>query len=146
YIGQWSIASLTFPTTARAINKLVDEYPSVPLLRNDPDDIVLHPKARRSSYFIYPAFLAAGLLTLLLSFALGRFMLRPSLAEEPRLRPLFLAAFFSMACQVYTVSLSVLNIATPRYLMAIFPVICLVAVFAVLCFWQCIPSTRAVKP
>jgi hypothetical protein len=146
YIGQWSIASLTFPTTARAINKVVDEYPTVPLLRNDPDDIVLHPKARRSSYIIYPAFLAAGLLTLLLTLALGPFLLRPSLAEEPRLRPLFLAAFFSMACQIYTMSVSVLNLATPRYLMAVFPVICLVAVFAVLYIWRCIPSTRAVKP
>lgn len=142
YVGQWSIASLTFPSTARAVNKLVDEYPKVPLLRNDPDDIVLHPKARLSSYFIYPAFLAAGLLTLLLTLALGPFLLRPSLAEEPRLQPLFLAAFFSLACQVYTIILSFLNIATARYLMAIFPVICLVAMFAVLYIWRCISSAR----
>jgi hypothetical protein len=142
YVGQWSIASLTFPSTARAVNKLVDDYPAVPLLRNDPENIVLHPKARWSSYFIYPAFLVVGLLTLLLTLALGPFLLQPSLAEEPRLRPLFLAAFFSLVCQVYTVSLSFLNIATPRYLMAVFPVICLIAVFTVLYIWQRIPSTK----
>jgi hypothetical protein len=134
---------LTFPPTARAVNKLVDEYPAVPFLRNDPNNLLLHPKPHRSSYFIYPAFLLAGLLTLLLTFALSAFLLRPSLAEEPRLRPLFLAAFFSLACQAYTVSLSFLNIATPRYLMAVFPVICLLAVFAILYIWQPIPSARA---
>jgi hypothetical protein len=143
YVGQWSMASLTFPPTARAINKLVDEHPAVPLLQNDPDDIMLHPKPRSSSYFIYPAFLAAGLLTLLLALALTPFLLRPSLAEKPRLRPFFLAAFFSLMCQVYTTSLSFLNIATPRYLMALFPIICLVAIFAALSIWQHVPARPA---
>jgi hypothetical protein len=140
YVGQWSIASLTFPPTARAINMLVDGYPDVPIFHNNSDDMLLHPQPRRSSYLVYPAFLTAGVVTLLLTFVFIPFLLCSALAERPRLRAVFLAAFFSLTCQLYTLILSFVNFATPRYLMAIYPVICLAAVFILMSLAQTVRS------
>jgi hypothetical protein len=130
YFGQWSVTALNFPPAARAFNEYVDRYPDVPF-REKISLIILHPPASIKSYVIYPAFLGAGLVSLLLGIGVVVFLWKPELADRPRLHYLMLAGFFSAMCQVHTIVVSLVNVATPRFLMAVYPQLILVFIFLV---------------
>lgn len=146
YVGQWSVGSLTFPPTARAVNDYVAGYGPVPM-QERLSEIILHPPSYPSSYVIYPAFLIAGVITLMLSFALIPFLLWPALGDDPRRYFFLLAALFSVMCQGYTIFLSLIDVSTARFLMAVYPQLCLVAIFviwAILLRWA--PGIRRIDP
>ena len=131
YAGQWSVTALTFPPAARALNDYVDRYGSVPF-RNEISPITLKPSARLSSYLVYVFFLVAGNVSFLLSAVFIVFIIMPSIVTSPRLRYLMLASFFGVMCQIHTIVIALINVPTPRFLMAVFPQILLMLVFAVL--------------
>ena len=128
YVGQWSVAALNFPPAAHALNSYVDQYPAVPL-RDKVSATILHPRASLRSYIVYPAFLGAGVATFLLTSGLVVFMWRPEFAESPRGNYLMLAGLFAAMCQGHTIVVSLVNVATPRHLMAIYPQLILVFIF-----------------
>jgi hypothetical protein len=130
YLGQWSIMALKLPPTAEAINRYVASYPKVPL-DGVLGDVILRPTASVRAYFVYPAFVGVGIVTLVAGLALVAFMVRPGLGDETRAQYLMLAAFFAATCHSYTLLISFINVATPRYLMAVYPQLILVAVFLI---------------
>jgi hypothetical protein len=133
YLGQWSIMSLRLPPTAEAVNRYVASYPKVPL-DGVLGDVILRPTASVRAYFVYPAFVGAGIVTFVAGLALVVFMVRPGLGDETRAQYLMLAAFFAATCHSYTLLISFINIATPRYLMAVYPQLVLVVVFLISAF------------
>ena len=134
YIGQWSIMSLKLPPTAEAINGYVASYPKVPL-DGVLGDVILRPTASARAYFVYPAFLGAGIVTLVAGLALVAFIVCPGLGDETRAAQyLMLAAFFAATCHSYTLLISFINLSTPRYLMAVYPQLILAAVFLISAF------------
>jgi hypothetical protein len=143
YFGQWSVTALTFPPAARAFNSYVNTYPNVPL-----EDYIayltLHPPSSNKSYLIYPIFLFSGLISLVLSSGLLVFLWKSRLGERPRLRGLVLAGFFAAMCQVHTIIISFINVATPRFLMAVYPQLLLMFIFLiVVAFSRLSPTERA---
>jgi len=128
YFGQWSVTALTFPPTARAFNDYVDSYPTVPL-ENHLASLMLHPPSSSKSYLIYPTFLLLGLVSLIMSIGLSALLWKPRLAVSLRVRNLMVAGFFATMCQTHTVIISLINVATPRFLMAVYPQILLTIVF-----------------
>jgi hypothetical protein len=94
-------------------------------------DIFLRPTAFTRAYFVYPAFLGAGIITLVVGLALAGFIVRPALGDEPRAQHLMLAAFFAANCHSYTLLISFINVSTPRFLMAVYPQLVLSAVFLI---------------
>jgi hypothetical protein len=133
YLGQWSITALTFPPTAHALDRYVTNYPSVPF-EGALSPVTLHPPAHLSSYVVYPAFIVLGIATLILSAFLIPFLLNPSRSDTPGMQYLCLAAFFSAMCQVDTVFLSLVNVSTPRFLMAVYPQLGFVVIFGAMAF------------
>jgi hypothetical protein len=133
YVGQWSVASLTFPPTARAVNDYVARL-KVPF-EDLQSDITLHPPAKLSSYVVYPAFLAAGIVTLLLSIALIPFLIRPSFAHGKRRQYFLVAAFMGASCQAYTIFLCLVNVSTPRFILSYYPQLLLIGIFLALALW-----------
>lgn len=131
YVGQWSVTALTFPPAARALNDYVDQYGTVPF-RSEISPITLKPPARLSSYFVYAFFLASGVVSLLLSAVLVVFLVKPHIVTSPRLHYLMLASFFGAMCQIHTIVIALINVPTPRFLMAVFPQILLMLIFAAL--------------
>ena len=113
YFGQWSVTALTFPPAARAFNSYVNTYPNVPF-EDHIAYLTLHPPSSNKSYLIYPIFIFSGLVSLALSIGLSAFLWKPRLGEGPRFRGLVLAGFFAAMCQVYTIVISFINVATPR--------------------------------
>ena len=132
YVGQWSVTSLTFPPTARAVNDYVSHH-IVPL-EGMVSEVTLHPPAKATSYVVYPAFLAAGVITLLLSSALIPALVYPSCSGGRRQYFLY-AIFFSASCQSYTIFLSLVNVSTPRFILAFYPQLLLVVIFLILAIW-----------
>jgi hypothetical protein len=130
YFGHWSVTALTFPPAARAFSDYVDNYSKVPL-RNNIAPITLHPPASTKSYLIYPAFLFSGVVSFVLGIGLLVFIWRPTLAEKPRLNSIMIAGFFGAMCQVHTIIISLINVANPRFLMAIYPQLILMFVFLI---------------
>ena len=128
YFGQWSVTALTFPPVARSFNEYVDTYPSVPLEAHL-SSLTMRPPSSNKSYFTYPIFLCSGLVSLVLGIGLSAFLWKPRLAERPRFCYLVLAVFFAAMCQVHTITISFLNVATPRFLMAVYPQLLLMFVF-----------------
>lgn len=126
--GQWSVKALTFPPAAHAVNRYVDSVPSPPFASYF-NEIVLHPPASLSSIVVYPAFMVAGLITLLLSLVLPVFLVRPRLGDSGRGQQLMLAAFFAVSCHASMVGISMVNLSTPRFLMAIYPQLLLSGLF-----------------
>jgi hypothetical protein len=145
YVGQWSIMALKVPPIAEAVNTYVASYPKVPL-DGVLGDVMLRPTASARAYVVYPAFLAAGIVTIVAGLALVVFMVRPELGDEARGQYLMLAAFFAATCQSYTLLISFINVATPRYLMAVYPQLVLVAVFLISAFLSKSDSTRRNVP
>jgi hypothetical protein len=131
YIGQWSITALTVPSVAQVVNDYVRTYPKAPL-----DDkigaIVLHPPAALRSVVVYPAFILAGAATFLLSFALLYFLARPVRGAPGRGLHLMLACFFAAMAHVDMLLISLINVSTPRFLMAVYPAILLSGLFLLL--------------
>src|SRR5262245_1172132 len=145
YLGQWSIMALKLPPTAEAINRYVASYPNVPL-DGVLGDVILRPTASVRAYFVYPAFVGAGIVTFVAGLALVAFMVRPGLGDEARGQYLMLAAFFAATCQSYTLLISFINLSTPRYLMAVYPQLVLVAVFLISAFLCKPENTRKHAP
>jgi len=143
YLGQWSIMPLKLPPTAAAVNNYVASYPGVPL-DGLLADVFLRPTPSPRAYVVYPAFLAAGAVTLVLGLALIAFVLRPSLGDSGPGRYLMLAAFFAASCHVYTLLVSFINVSTPRFLMAVYPQLLMAALFLTLAF-LCKRSRAAVS-
>jgi len=141
YLGQWSIMVLKVPPIAAAVNSYVASYPKVPL-DGVLGDVILRPTASVRAYLVYPAFFAAGIITIVAGLALVVFMVRPELGDEARGQYLMLAAFFAATCQSYTLLTSFINVPTPRYLMAVYPQLVLVAVFLISAFLCKSQSTR----
>ncbi len=130
YVGQWFITALTFPPISRAVNAYVDSV-KVPL-EQEVSAITLHPPASLYSVVVYPAFVIAGVVTFLLSFVFIPFLFCRGAAGRARTHYLLMASFFSVMCQVYTVFMSLANVSTPRFLMAVYPQLGLVALFLIL--------------
>ncbi len=131
YLGQWSITALRFPPVARTMNAYVATHP-VPM-REALTDVILHPTPARSSLAAYPAFLIAGVATFVLGLGLIAFIVRPSMADASRPRhDLMLACFFAATAQSYTLLISLINVSTPRFLMAVYPDILLAALFSIM--------------
>jgi len=130
-IGQWSITAVKFPLTAGALNAYVAAYPKVPLEdKFNPE--LLRPTPAYRSWLVYPAFLVAGVVTLVLALVLARFLARPALGEGGRGHFLMLACFFAASAHVYTLVISTINVSTPRFLMAVYPQIVLAGIFLLL--------------
>jgi hypothetical protein len=145
YLGQWSIMVLKLPPVAQAVNSYVASYLKVPL-DGVVGDVYLRPTASVRAYAVYPAFLSAGIVTLVVGLALIVFIVRPVLGDKGRAQYLMLAAFFAVTCQSYTFLISLINASTPRFLMAVYPQLVLVAVFLVSAFLCKPESIRKIEP
>jgi hypothetical protein len=130
YVGQWSITALTFPPTARALNEYVSRHPDVPM-RSEFAAETFRPPAKPTSWVIYPAFITTGLVTLILSVMFLLYLIgRPPAVF--RNWWVFAAAFFSAMCHGQMIFVSFANLSSARYLMAVYPQICLIGVFLVM--------------
>lgn len=119
-IGQWSVSAQHFPPTSRMIADYADTNPAVSYGGSIPQDM-LHPQPWRSAFIVYPAFLIAGAVTLVLAVGIFVFMARPALLAGRTGFYLGLAVFLSAMCHAYTMFISLANVWTPRFLMAVFP-------------------------
>jgi hypothetical protein len=132
YVGQWSVSARNFPSTSRMLADYVDSHapgPPSPSVDNE----FTHASPTSLGLVVYPAFLAAGAVTLVLSIVFLIFLRHPALMERADGFYIGIAAFFSAMCQSYTLFMSLVNGWTPRYLMGVFPQIeivalCLIAV------------------
>lgn len=129
--GQWSVAAKNFPPTARLLAAYADTNPAISFNGNIPY-AYLHPRPTLVGLIVYPAFLLAGAVTLLLTVVFLIFLWRPRLMDSPEGFYLGIAAFFSAMCQGYTLFISLINEWTPRFLMAVIPQIEIVAMCLVL--------------
>ena len=129
--GQWSVAAKNFPPTARLLAAYADTNPAISFNGNIPY-AYLHPRPTLVGLIVYPAFLLAGAVTLLLTVGFLIFLWRPCLMDSPEGFYLGIAAFFSAMCQGYTLFISLINEWTPRFLMAVIPQIEIVAMCLVL--------------
>lgn len=119
-IGQWMVDAQRFPPNARAIAAYADANPAIGLGgRLTPE--MLYPKPSVVSYVVYPVFLIAGVVTLVLAIGLLAFIVLPTLIESATGFYLGIAAFLSAMCHAYTLFISLANVWTPRFLMAVFP-------------------------
>ena len=128
YFGQWSIAALTFPPTARAVNDFSSSLPKVPLIE-EIGPTPFFPVASLKSVVVYPGFLIAGAVTLVLSLFLLRYLWRPTTADVVWHNDLMIAAFFALTCHSSMFLISLINVSTPRFLMMVYPHILLAALF-----------------
>ena len=71
-----------------------------------------------------------------LGLVLIAFIIRPRLGHCGRAQYIMLAAFFAATCHVYTLSVSFINVSTPRFLMAVYPQLVLVAVLVLSGFFR----------
>lgn len=134
YFGQWSITALNFPPAALAVNAYRASVASVPLY----DVITPMPFAEPPSLrgaLVYPAFLLAGIVTLVLAFLLPALLLRPPGYDEGRKQDLMMAAFFGLLCHSSMLLTSFVNVSTPRFLMMVYPHILLAGLFLVRAVW-----------
>lgn len=132
-LGQWSVAAQNFPGVARALNDYADANPAVSVGGRIPS-ARLHPEPSLTGLIVYPVFLAAGVVTLLLAFGFVAFIVRPALADTPVGFYLLIATFLSAMCHGYTLFISLVNEWTPRFLMAMFPHLEVIGICLVLSF------------
>jgi hypothetical protein len=125
-LGQWSVAAQNFPPIARQLAAYANANPAISFGGRIPD-MFLHPRPTTAGWLVYPAFLIAGAITLGLTVVFFLFLWRPRLMESPAGFYLGLAAFFSAMCQGYTFFISLINVWTPRFLMAVIPQLEIVA-------------------
>lgn len=142
YFGQWSVAALRFPPTAKAVESYVSSYPQVPLNRIL-SDVYLHPQPTLSSIVIYPAFLISGSVTLVLCFILVVFVVRPSLGRRGRGLPLMLACFLAATVHAPLVLMSLINVSTTRFVMAFYPQLLMVGLFLLLTLVPRLQTTKS---
>jgi hypothetical protein len=115
-----------FPPNARMIAAYADANPAVALGgRITPE--MLYPKPSSFALVVYPVFLIAGAVTLVLAFGVLFFIARPALMESATGFYLGIAVFLSAMCHGYTLFISLANVWTPRFLMAVVPQIEIVA-------------------
>ena len=125
-VGQWMVDAQRFPPNARMIAAYAYANPAVALGgRITPE--MLYPKPSSVALIVYPAFLIAGTVTLVLAFGVFVFIARPALMESTTGFYLGIAVFLSAMCHGYTLFISLANVWTPRFLMAVFPQIEIVA-------------------
>lgn len=129
--GQWSVAAQHFPPTAHLIAEYADTNPAISFGGVLPDEF-LHPKPSLYAMIVYPAFLFAGAITLALTFCFIIFLVRPALMAGPTGFYFGVATFLSAMCHAYTLFISLANVWTPRFLMAVFPQIEIIALCLVL--------------
>lgn len=129
--GQWSVAAKNFPPTARLLAAYADANPAISFNGNVPY-AYLHPRPTLVGSIVYPVFLIAGAVTLVLTIVFLVFLWRPRLMDSPEGFYLGIAAFFSAMCQGYTLFISFINEWTPRFLMAVIPQLEIVAMCLVL--------------
>ena len=135
YIGQWAVAAPNFPPISRAINAYVEQAGPVPLSQYVPQDAV-RPKASLYSVLFFPPFAVMGVVTLIMSLVLLWRLVRPARVES-HAPPLFeIATLFALMCQTYTVLISCITFAQPRYLMAVYPQLVLVAALCFAAVWR----------
>lgn len=118
--GQWSVMANNFPSTARKLATYAAAHPGMSLAGAIPANL-FHPQPSRAALIIYPGFLMAGVLTLVLAFCVLAFIVRPALADSPAGFYLLIATFLSAMCHSYTLFVGLVNVWTPRYLMLVFP-------------------------
>lgn len=129
YVGQWSVAPLRFPPTARAVNALVDSDRDIPL-RSAVDDLILHPVASQAALIFYPASLVGAAVTLALALVAFAFVFRPTRGDA---HPSWLyASFFAATAHVHVLLIAFTNVSTPRYLIPVYPQIVVSVLFLVL--------------
>jgi hypothetical protein len=143
YFGQWSITSVTFPPTAKALNEYVARYPEIPLRSEFAED-AFRPPAKPTSWVVYPAFMMTGLVTLILTIMFLFYLAGRPLAAFQNWW-VFAAAYFSTMCQAQMIFVSLANLSSARYMMAIYPQICLIGVFLVMALADYIEQ-RGVAP
>ncbi len=132
-LGQWSVAAQNFPPIARALGAYADANPQLVGLA-DVTAAMLHPPPTLTGTIVYPAFLIAGGVTLVLTLGFPVFAFRPSLAESPAGFYLLVATFLGALCQSYTWFISLVNEWTPRFLMAVFPHLEIIGLCLILAF------------
>jgi hypothetical protein len=109
------------------VNDYVAAYPKVPF-DGVLGDVFLRPTASYRSIVEYPAFMIAGVLAL----ALIAFLIRPALGDAAQSQYLMLAAFFATVCQSNLLLISLINVSTPRFLMAVYPRLVVALIFMLL--------------
>jgi len=142
YFGQWSAAALRFPPTAKAVESYVSNDPKVPL-NKILGDVYLHPKPTLSSIVIYPAFLTAGLISLVLTMLLLVFVVRPSLGNQGRGQTLMIACFLAATVHAPLVLMSLINVSTTRFVMAFYPQLLMAGLFLLLALMPQLRIARA---
>lgn len=119
-VGQWSVAAQHFPPLSRAIAAYAAANPIVWQNGRMPDEI-LRPQPWRTAWIIYPGFLLAGGATLVLTLMSPALFFWGNLWDSRLGLYCGVAVFFSVMCHVYSLFISLANVWTPRYLMAVFP-------------------------
>ncbi|MFN3656962.1 MAG: hypothetical protein ACK4UO_06880 [Pseudolabrys sp.] len=132
-LGQWSVAAQNFPAVARGLAAYADANPGIVGLGGF-GAAALHPPATRLGTVVYPAFLLAGAVTFVLALGFLAFLLRPSLSDSPAGFYLLVAAYLSAMCHAYTLLISLINVWTPRFLMAVFPHLAIIGLCLILAF------------
>jgi hypothetical protein len=128
YIGQWSVTALTFPPAARAVNAYRESVPQIPL-QAEITLVPFTPQSNLKSLFVYPTFMIAGLITLVLALTLPRYLIWPPDPRSSRAQSLMVAAFFAAMCHSSMLLTSLINVSTPRFLMMVYPHILLALLF-----------------
>ncbi len=126
-LGQWSVMAHTFPPVAQTLAAYADANPGLTMGGTIPAT-VFRQAPLRAAIIVYPGFLMAGAVSLLLAVGLLVFIARPTLADSPAGFYLLIATFLSAMCHGYTLFVSLVNLWTPRFLMAVFPQLAVVAV------------------
>jgi len=144
-VGQWMVDAQRFPPNARMIAAYADANPAVALGgRITPE--MLYPKPSSFALVVYPVFLIAGAVTLVQAFGVLFFIARPALMESGTGFYLGIAVFMSAMCHGYTLFISLANVWTPRFLMAMFPqleIVALCLIMVVVHRWR---GTRVPRP
>jgi hypothetical protein len=135
-LGQWSVAAQNFPPVARALNAYADAHPQDVSAGGRVPATLLHPNASLTGLVVYPAFLAAGAVTLVLAFGVLTFLARPSLAAAPAGFYMLISCFLAAMCHSYTLFISLVNEWTPRFLMVVFPHLEIIGLCVLLAMWN----------
>jgi hypothetical protein len=125
-LGQWSVALKNFPANAQALAGYAAGTPGIDLGGRIPAT-VFQAGPTMLGLIAYPVFLIAGAVTLVLSAGLLVFLVRPELAAGYNGFYWMLACYLSTMCHAYTLCISLVNVWTPRFLMAVFPQLAIIA-------------------
>jgi hypothetical protein len=119
-LGQWSVAVRRFPPTGGAIAQYLKDHP-IAIENLDPTQPSI------IGLIAYPVFLTAGGVSLLFGLGFFVFLLRPSLADTTNGFYVLLATYFGAMCHCYTLFVSLVTDWEPRYLMAVYPQLVIIA-------------------